>query len=251
MKRKVILLFVAAATIPPVTHRAIEEKRIRGGRDGGLIERPTAAAVPNYRMFTRPEGLSPLSDVSVDYDIRKLHGRKGTLYTSTGVYDVRDPDNQADFPADLRTPATHSGKGTGLRPHDLNYAILSPQGRSRAGRIESRIGELGGKVVGMVRDGYVLWASPAVANEFRHSDDFLAFSPLPRAHRIHKDVGRTPFLEEARAKAPEMRLRVTVVPGVEDPEQVERQLAALAGLYLTLFLALRVAIRLLLMSVHA
>ncbi|MCZ6670432.1 MAG: hypothetical protein O6947_05330, partial [Acidobacteria bacterium] len=226
-KGGILLLVLGIALLPSLTNWAIQRERNLapgGDGDGSPIERPSAG-VNNYNFFARPEGISPLAGVSFDSDVRKLKG-KDTLFTSTGVFRVSDPDNQKGLPADLREPATSPSRGAGLKPGAFNYAILSEEGKRHPADVERRIAENGGRVAGLIRGGYMLWVSPELMSELQKSNDFRAFSPVPRAHKIFSDVGLRPLLEKKRAASPILQLRVEVLGGLKDPSQVERRLAA-------------------------
>ncbi|MCZ6669551.1 MAG: S8 family serine peptidase, partial [Acidobacteria bacterium] len=176
-------------------------------------------------LHERPEGLSPLESITFDPDLDKL-AEKDTLFTSTGVFRVSDPGNQNDFPSDLRLDPSQPAAGAGLRPGALNYALLNEEGRLRSGEVEGNIARAGGRVVGLVKGGYILWV-PARGIRFLSSSGlFSAFSPLPPAHKIFADVGRKPLIQKARAGADHLRLLIEVVSGVVDRGQVEKRLSA-------------------------
>ena len=154
-------------------------------------------------LTDRAEGLAPLAGVPFDPDLGALR-EPDALFTSTGVFRVGRPDNQRHFPADLRTEATLPGRGAGLRPNSLHYAILTPAGRQRAGEIETALATAGVSIVGLVRNGYLLWVPAPAVSLVRNSDWFLALSPMPAAHKIAPDTGIRPFIERDRARSREL-----------------------------------------------
>ncbi|MBI4161454.1 MAG: S8 family serine peptidase, partial [Acidobacteria bacterium] len=219
-------VLLALALLPAAFPRALRERPSGPEYDesGSPPERIPEALLRRPALHLRPPGLSPRAGVPMNLDLRELDDPE-TLFTPTGVFRVSDPDGQEGFPEDLRRSTALPGPGAGVRPGDLNYALLTEAGRMRSGEVEVRIAGLGGRIVGFVRNGYVLWVPGRGLEELVSSGLFRAFSPVPPAHRIAPDLGVRPLLEKKRAEAAGMRLLVEVVSGVEDPGSVERILA--------------------------
>ncbi len=225
---KGLLLILAAVTLlPGLAGWAIDDQgRFRKAEEGGEISEP-AREYPFAEpiLHRRPEELAALAGVDFDYDLRKLQ-EPGTLFTSTGVFRVADPNNQRGIPAGLRSPVPHPAPGAGLIRNGLNYVLLSPEGRRQAAAVEARLAAIGVRFVGLVRGGYILWVPAQGIGDFRNSDLFEAFSPLPPAHKIAADVGVWGKIRKDRAESRILDLVVQVVPGVEKAARVEKAILA-------------------------
>ncbi|HEU4403376.1 MAG TPA: S8 family serine peptidase, partial [Candidatus Polarisedimenticolia bacterium] len=247
MKRTRLLFtlgLVLVLACPAMLLWASRPSSTRGEGTGSVATMERAMEERDLRLAERMEGRLPAGFARPDafavfghkYLRTRLDekGKRGLLATNLGDLDVARPEALlVDVPEALRLkPQEFIKVERGALAEGLNYLRLSDKATSREPleAVVARVQREGAKIVGSLKDGWVIaWVDAAALVRVGKSPDIDAARPVEPWGKIASDTGERPMIERARATNPLMLLEVYGIHGVGDAATLKRQLEQVHG----------------------
>ncbi len=179
----------------------------------------------------RPPGLSPFGD---QFRRAETPGdTRGRVVTSLGALDLRNPHLLDALPPGLRRAAALSRPGRGGLAIGPNLVQIAADAlRDRADEVASELAK-GGRVVGLLpeRAFVVLSGSRQQLERMAALPYVEAMSPYLPGLKIERSLGRSPMIQEGRAKSHTLNILVTAWPGAtrDEIDEMRRGLEAIVG----------------------